>query len=496
MTVADATVAQRPMRLKDRAQHVQVRSRALAAKVRRALAATFPERQILIRECGRMSIYRLSQTTQAAVAAGGLVMSGLAVAVVVAIAPAEPDLHPSEVSAVITVRPDSPVHADRLTVAKGFVDFGAIAEVPAEQSVDTEPAGKMAPPEVAAGAISDPTKEAPASTASVATSDGAANGRSTQGHTMPVMRNGGGDVAEEAADTVAQMDQMIDGKRLREQLAAIDDRIFALTTRGLGAPPAAEDARAARLAATNGLDGMHAHVASIERHVDRLASRIAALRQTENALVREVHPQLAYFIETAERVIERSGLDLDDVFRDDDTLRKTHAGGPFVAAVRGPLAAERAKLQTDLAHWQRLRSLVQRMPLAAPLDRYAISSSFGRRKDPLNDRRARHNGVDMISAIGTNVRATAPGVVVFAGRNGGYGNFIEIDHGRSLRTRYAHLRSIKVKKGDRVEFLQPIGTLGNTGRSTGAHLHYEIVVADRPVDPMNFIKAGQHVFQE
>jgi len=79
---------------------------------------------------------------------------------------------------------------------------------------------------------------------------------------------------------------------------------------------------------------------------------------------------------------------------------------------------------------------------------------------------------------------------------GRYGRFIEIDHGSGIVTRYGHLNKILVKRGDKVEFRQKIAQLGNSGRSTGPHLHYEIVFNKKPMDPMRFIKAGRHVFQK
>ncbi len=459
MAAAEATVSRRRIRLDERLRHTRARGRAFAAVIRRVLARAFPERQILIRELDRMSIYRLSRGAQAATAAVAIVMSGGTIAIVIAIVLASPVSRPREVSAVIAAKLDTP---------------GVVARSAAEKPI--EPIASPGAAEVAAVKISIEQAE-PA----------------TDTHVADVVP---ANLPEAAEDAERKAAQEAEGARLRTLLAAIDDRVFALVTRGLGAPPAADDARAARIASEVGVGGVDAHVASIERHVERLATGVSALRSADSALVREMQPQLAYFIETAERVVERAGLDLDEVFHGGEVALRRAEGGPFVAAMNGPLAAERAALHTDLAYWQALRGLVRRMPLASPLDRYAISSSFGGRRDPVNNRKAVHYGLDMISSFGSSIRATAPGRVTFAGRNGGYGNFIEIDHGHSLRTRYAHLRAIKVKKGDKVSFLQEIGLLGNTGRSTGAHLHYEVLVAGKPVNPMNFIKAGQYVFQE
>ena len=95
----------------------------------------------------------------------------------------------------------------------------------------------------------------------------------------------------------------------------------------------------------------------------------------------------------------------------------------------------------------------------------------------------------------TAVKSTGPGVVSFTGVRSGYGNTIEIDHGRGFKTRYAHLNAISVTRGQRVAVGQTIGGLGSTGRSTGPHLHYEVWVNGRAKNPEQFLKAGDYVQQ-
>ncbi len=135
------------------------------------------------------------------------------------------------------------------------------------------------------------------------------------------------------------------------------------------------------------------------------------------------------------------------------------------------------------------------LPLAAPLNAYEVNSRFGPRIDPVNNARSFHSGLDLGAPTGTEILAPAPGVVVFSGWFGGYGRFIEIDHGFGITTRYAHLRSLDVEKGDKVSFRQPIGTVGSSGRSTGPHLHYEVRLDDKTLDPDNFLEAGRHFFK-
>jgi murein DD-endopeptidase MepM/ murein hydrolase activator NlpD len=101
-----------------------------------------------------------------------------------------------------------------------------------------------------------------------------------------------------------------------------------------------------------------------------------------------------------------------------------------------------------------------------------------------------HTGIDMRGDRGEPVHATANGKVSIAGREGGYGNMVEIDHGNGFSTRYGHLSAIEVKVGQRVRIGQEIGRIGSTGRSTGPHLHYETRIKGEPVNPQKFLRAG------
>ena len=118
-----------------------------------------------------------------------------------------------------------------------------------------------------------------------------------------------------------------------------------------------------------------------------------------------------------------------------------------------------------------------------------VSSGFGWRQSPYGYGTKRHTGLDIRADYGTPVRVSAGGAVLFAGRDsGGYGSTVVVDHGRGVRTLYGHLSGIYVREGDRVRQGTAIGAVGNTGRSTGVHLHYEVRVGDVPVDPMLYLK--------
>ena len=125
-----------------------------------------------------------------------------------------------------------------------------------------------------------------------------------------------------------------------------------------------------------------------------------------------------------------------------------------------------------------LAALPARLPLQT-----SVNSGFGLRRSPWTGTPEFHAGIDLAAATGTPVRAAVPGVVRSAGRGGSYGNVVVLDHGRGIESRYGHLASIDVVPGQRVEADQRIGLTGSTGRSTAPHLHYEVLVAGKPVDP-------------
>jgi len=132
--------------------------------------------------------------------------------------------------------------------------------------------------------------------------------------------------------------------------------------------------------------------------------------------------------------------------------------------------------------------LKETLPSLSPVNVPYSSSSFGWRQDPFLGIRAFHSGLDFSAAHGEPIQATAGGIVVESSVASDYGKFVTINHGDGLETRYAHASKIFVKKGDVVRKNDLIGLVGNTGRSTGPHLHYEIRLNDRPLDPKQYIK--------
>jgi murein DD-endopeptidase MepM/ murein hydrolase activator NlpD len=193
-------------------------------------------------------------------------------------------------------------------------------------------------------------------------------------------------------------------------------------------------------------------------------------------------------------ILARTGVKLDAdevavtpaVTADGDAI-----GGPFVE----PETTEAFDnsligLDTALGRLESVRSQAKKLPFNNPSPASDITSTFGNRLDPFLGRLALHAGIDFRAPTGTRILATAPGTVITAGKNGGYGNMVEIDHGNGITTRYAHLSTILVNAGDKIRTGEPIARSGSTGRSTGPHLHYEVRLNGEAVDPMRFLTAG------
>ncbi|HVF37286.1 MAG TPA: M23 family metallopeptidase, partial [Sphingomicrobium sp.] len=167
-------------------------------------------------------------------------------------------------------------------------------------------------------------------------------------------------------------------------------------------------------------------------------------------------------------------------------------GGPFDSAAQAD-----PTFKSLFTSWKKLDNLAEgaiAVPSDKPVRTAEFTSGYGIRSDPFRGGAAKHAGIDLAAPIGTPIYATADGTVGEAGYNsGGYGNLIKLDHGRGIETRYAHLASITVRAGQRVTRGQMIGRMGSTGRSTGSHLHYEVRIDGRAVNPIPFMKSNEYL---
>lgn len=230
-------------------------------------------------------------------------------------------------------------------------------------------------------------------------------------------------------------------------------------------------------------------ISTLEKNVKQLeVSEIEILNQIEKISSKEMEK-----IKEALSEINKSMKQQNKYFNPLANSKKDSTGGKFEADIPAVENEELSKkmqevfsLINDVAYY---KEVMKSVPVGKPVWSYWLSSPFGKRSDPFNKKSAAHKGVDLASNKGNKIKTMAKGKVVRAEWNGGYGNYVEIDHGNGFKTKYAHLNKSYVEKGQYVQQGEPIGEVGSTGRSTGPHLHYEVLFNGTPVDPMTFIKA-------
>jgi murein DD-endopeptidase MepM/ murein hydrolase activator NlpD len=174
-------------------------------------------------------------------------------------------------------------------------------------------------------------------------------------------------------------------------------------------------------------------------------------------------------------------------------------GGPFMplsTGANGSLDPRFARLGASLARMSALEQGLTRLPQTLPASLDYISSGFGYRSDPFTHSGSFHPGLDFRGPYGAPIYAAARGTVSFVGQRSGYGNCVEVTHGDGLVTRYAHMSAFRTRVGHQVNAGEQIGAIGSTGRSTGPHLHFEVRINDRPVNPRPFLEARNHVPQK
>ncbi len=227
----------------------------------------------------------------------------------------------------------------------------------------------------------------------------------------------------------------------------------------------------------------------------KAAQTIGAVERALDAMENDIAATLGTATDTISDRTERIASVLMSLGISDAPGIESAQGGPYeplgYAGVDDPGFLSTIALASDeIERLTLLRAAAEKLPLVRPMPDVEISSGFGRRLDPFVRRPSLHTGIDFRATYGAAVRPTAPGTVVAAGYNGGYGNMVDVDHGDGVVTRYGHLSRIEVKVGDAVSPSKVIGRVGSTGRSTGPHLHYELRVNDEAIDPMRFIRAG------
>lgn len=231
---------------------------------------------------------------------------------------------------------------------------------------------------------------------------------------------------------------------------------------------------------------------SIDPNADRVAASAIApfrkLEQRQGQLAQIATQRLSDRYASTRRAISKLGLGA-----------RVAMGGPLVEAnsaeARADLAAD-AQFRSLFMSWKKLDTLEQgviAIPSVQPVQNLKFTSNFGIRSDPFRGTAAMHAGVDIPGPVGTPIYATADGIVSHAGRQGGYGNLVEVNHGKGIATRYGHLSRIIVADNTRVQRGQLIGLMGSTGRSTGPHLHYEVRIDGHAVNPIPFLTTADYL---
>lgn len=233
-------------------------------------------------------------------------------------------------------------------------------------------------------------------------------------------------------------------------------------------------------------------------------ARVDKLKNEQTGFLAAAEQAAVERSEEIQGVLRATGVSYTKLVGDDPSAQ----GGPLVpldlAGALGeegqvdPAFARRVEqVAARVVEARRLDGIAAATPLAPPLGvEYRETSGYGQRIDPFTGRKTFHAGLDMGAFERAPVVTTSPGVVSFAGVRSGYGNVVEIDHGHGFKTRYGHLKDIQVVKGERVAIGQRVGSMGSTGRSTGTHLHYEVWYRGKSYDPIKFLRAGTHVYEQ
>ncbi len=234
--------------------------------------------------------------------------------------------------------------------------------------------------------------------------------------------------------------------------------------------------------------------------LDDLKKAMAGMEMLQVDLLSAVSDDADKKIVAYGKLFSKLGLNAKKIAQKSDH-KPNSVGGPFVSITAADIGSAKvaAKLTSAakrLVLAEILRFELDSLPLYSPLDKVSrISSHYGLRRDPFRRTMAMHGGIDFKATYGSPVRTTSGGVVTKAGWEGAYGRMVEIRHDNGITTRYAHLSATKVKPGQRVKRGTIVGRLGNTGRSTGAHLHYETRVNGNTINPVRFWKI-RHAVQE
>ena len=222
----------------------------------------------------------------------------------------------------------------------------------------------------------------------------------------------------------------------------------------------------------------HTELQALRMSNEWLKNRVAVLQEEKAVLLDNAVANLNQKSRIIESILSSVGVDIPV------QVSKENSGGPFTVSPLG--TRDEVILRSD-----RYLDTLQDVPLGAPVPG-VITSRYGKRPDPINGKSAYHQGVDIRGSKGSDVQATADGFVIKQNYDKGHGRYIVLDHGNGFITKYAHLQKSLVQKGDTVLRGQVIGLVGNSGRSTGPHVHYEIHYDEKTVNPTRFVRIAKY----
>ena len=257
---------------------------------------------------------------------------------------------------------------------------------------------------------------------------------------------------------------------------------------------ALSDAVVARDAAEDERETLATQVAELEL-------RISMNTRQQEEMLNQLEQAVAMSFGPLEAMFKSTDLDVDSLIA---SVRNTYSGqgGPKLPAAVSTrsfndpsLSSRLDSVMVSLDRMNLMRIAAGRVPYSMPVTaNFRFTSGFGTRSDPKGRGRRMHLGVDLAGASGTPIFATADGVVVSAKRESGYGNAVRVRHDFGFETVYAHLSKIRVAAGQKLSRGDRIGDMGSTGRSTGVHLHYEVHLNGRPVNPMPYLETARNVY--
>jgi murein DD-endopeptidase MepM/ murein hydrolase activator NlpD len=242
-------------------------------------------------------------------------------------------------------------------------------------------------------------------------------------------------------------------------------------------------------------DALALEVAEVEDHAEEVMLAARLQQDRTDKIFTQLEDALTISVAPLDNMFRKAGLSTDSLI---DSVRRGYSGQggpltPITFSSRGegsdPYGDRANTILQKLDRMNLYRIAAEKAPFDIPVKgAFRFTSGFGPRWGRM------HNGTDFAAATGTPIYATADGVVIHASSQSGYGRLVKIQHEFGIETRYAHLSKIRVKVGQRVSRGDRIGDMGNSGRSTGTHLHYEVRVGGKAVNPMTYIKAGKDVF--